>query len=175
MPHAGLGAEHLVLRETAEGVVAEAVVIGAREGTPFGLRYRLACDARWRVREAAFSLVGEERRLDLRADGEGNWRDGGGQAVAALQGCVDIDVSATPFTNTLPIRRLGLAPQTAVDIIVAYVAVPALTVASALQRYTCLETGRRYRYEGPLRRFTAELCVDQDGLVLDYPGLFRRA
>jgi len=39
------------------------------------------------------------------------------------------------------------------------------------QRYTCLERGL-YRFEAG--RFEAELPVDADGLVLDYPGLFRR-
>ena len=47
------------------------------------------------------------------------------------------------------------------------------------QRYTCLERdadGGLYRYEdrGTFRGFTADLPVDADGLVLDYPGIFRR-
>ena len=175
VPVEGVGAEHLSVRSTAEGVVAEGVVVGARHGAPYGLRYRVACDALWRVREAVLSLAGEDRRLHLRADGEGNWRDGDGQAVEALRGCVDIDISATPFTNTLPIRRLGLAPSEAREILVAYVAVPALAPEPVRQRYTCLEPGRLYRYEGLFRGYVGELPVDADGLVLDYPGTFRRA
>lgn len=87
---------------------------------------------------------------------------------------MDIDVSATPFTNTLPIRRLGLAPGEAREILVAYVAVPALVPEPVWQRYTCLEAGRRYRYEGLFRSYVGELSVDADGLALDYPGTFRR-
>ena len=41
------------------------------------------------------------------------------------------------------------------------------------QRYTCLEPGRRFRYEGLRTGFTAEIGIDDDGLVVDYPGLFR--
>lgn len=39
-------------------------------------------------------LAGEERRLHLRADGEGNRQDRGRQAAEALRGCVNIDGSA---------------------------------------------------------------------------------
>ncbi len=175
VPTKGAGAEHLSNRSIADGVVAEGVVVGARGGTPYGLHYRVACDRSWRVREAVLSLTGEERRLHLRADGEGNWQDGDGHEVEALRGCVDIDISATPFTNTLPIRRLGLAPGAAHEVLVAYVAVPALVPEPARQRYTCLEAGRLYRYEGLFRGYAGELPVDADGLVLDYPGTFRRA
>jgi uncharacterized protein len=169
----GEGAEYLSIRGTAEGIAAEGLVVGARHGLPYGLRYRIACDARWRVREAVLSLAGEDRRLHLLADGEGNWRDGDGHPVAALQGCVDVDISATPFTNTLPIRRLGLQPGEAREVAVAYVAVPALTPEPVRQRYTCLGAGR-YRYEGLFQGYMGELPVDADGLVLDYPGAFRR-
>ena len=33
---------------------------------------------------------------------------------------------------------------------------------------------RLYRYEAADRSFTADLTVDEDGLVIDYPGLFAR-
>lgn len=174
VPAESVGAERLSLRSSAEGVVAESVVVGARHGTPYGLRYRVVCDTRWRVREAMLSLAGEDRRLHLRADGEGNWQDGDGHPIEALRGCVDIDISATPFTNTLPIRRLGLAQDEARELLIAYVALPGLAPEPVRQRYTCLEAGQLYRYEGLFRGYVGELAVDADGLVLDYPGTLRR-
>jgi len=104
-----------------------------------------------------------------------------GEPVPALDGCIDVDISATPFTNTLPIRRLGLKPGEAANLKVAYLAIPEMRVEPARQRYTCLERddqGGLYRYEsldGEFAGFTADLPVDAGGLVLDYPGLFRRA
>ena len=41
------------------------------------------------------------------------------------------------------------------------------------QRYTNLGGGR-YRFESLDDDFTADLTVDEAGLVVDYPGLFRR-
>ena len=61
-----------------------------------------------------------------------------------------------------------------------YIAVPQMQVEVTEQRYTCLEvtsSGSRYRYESLVNGvslFTVELPVDRDGLVVDYPGLFRR-
>jgi uncharacterized protein len=46
------------------------------------------------------------------------------------------------------------------------------------QRYGCLEAqadGGLYRFDALTSGFTAELPVDAEGLVIDYPGLFRRA
>jgi hypothetical protein len=51
---------------------------------------------------------------------------------------------------------------------------PGLAVATDRQRYTCLEPNRRYRYESLDSDFTRDIEVDEDGLVVTYPGLFRR-
>ena len=42
------------------------------------------------------------------------------------------------------------------------------------QTYTCIEPGRRFLYEAADRSFSAELSIDGDGLVTDYPSLFER-
>jgi len=80
----------------------------------------------------------------------------------------------TPFTNTLPIRRLDLAEGQTADIRVVYVLLPELTITIDPQRYTCLRRGGRYRYESLDSDFVREIDIDTDGLVVTYPGLFRR-
>ena len=87
---------------------------------------------------------------------------------------MDIDIAATPFTNTLPIRRLQLAQGERRSLQVAYISTPDLQVTRVEQAYSCIELGREYRYEGIFRNFTANMKVDEDGLVLDYPTLFTR-
>lgn len=42
------------------------------------------------------------------------------------------------------------------------------------QRYTCLDAERRFRYEATDGTFSAEIDVDEDGLVRDYPPVYRR-
>jgi len=162
-----------------DGVVANGLVIGLEAGLPFRISYEIRCDERWRVREVWVAAPDSERPvLELLADGEGYWKRGGGEAVPELDGCIDVDISATPFTNTLPIRRLGLEPGEFEKPTVTYVRVPELLVGPERQRYGCLEAqadGGLYRFEALPSGFTAELPVDAEGLVIDYPGLFRRA
>jgi uncharacterized protein len=120
----------------------------------------------------------EHLRLVASDDGESHWKRRGGEPVPELDGCIDVDISATPFTNTLPIRRLGLEPGESEELTVTYIRVPELLVGPERQRYGCLEAkadGGLYRFEALPSEFTAELPVDADGLVIDYPGLFRRA
>jgi hypothetical protein len=173
----GEGIEHLAFeaKHGAKGAVirAESVVIGERYGKSYGLCYAIECDARWHVTWAALRVMGG-RSLVLHSDGEGHWRDGEGRPLDALDGCIDIDIAATPFTNTLPIRRLGLERGERRPICVAYIAAPELEPKPVEQAYVCIEPDREYRYEGIFRDFTANLRVDEDGLVIDYPTLFRR-
>jgi len=179
-PWTGAGLEHLALACDEEGVRADGVVIGVEGGFRFRVRYEVRCDAGWRVREASVVLLASAgASVRLFTDGEGHWTMPGGEPVPALDGCTDADISATPFTNTLPIRRLGLEPGEYANLEVAYVDVPGMRVELSRQRYTCLERGEhgglyRYEDEGLFHGFTADLPVDADGLVLDYPGLFRR-
>ena len=169
----GRGLQHVVVTERADAIVAEAVCIVAEEAV-FAARYRIQCDTAWRCRELDVEVIGAARRLRLRGDGHGHWTDGDGARLAALDGAIDVDLPITPFTNTLPIRRLGLAAGGSAELAVVYVRAPELSVEVDRQRYTCIEPLRRYRYEAVDGTFSAELEVDSRGLVLAYPGLFRR-
>jgi hypothetical protein len=104
------GLEHLrLVPSDGGGVVANGLVIGLQAGRPFRIGYEIRCDGLWRVREVRAAAPDSERRvLELLADGEGHWKRQGGEPLPELDGCIDVDISATPFTNTLPTRRLGL-------------------------------------------------------------------
>ncbi|MEH6436862.1 putative glycolipid-binding domain-containing protein [Massilia sp. DD77] len=173
----GGGTEHLALDLSLDGIVAEGVVVGPVtgvlfEGEPFGCIYRVRCDPDWRVRELALR-VGGGPSLALAADGEGHWTDGAGAPLPALDGCIDVDLACSPFTNTLPIRRLGEALRERQAIRVAFIAFPGLELKAWPQLYTRLDAGR-YLFESPEHDFRAEIETDEDGLVLRYPGLFTR-
>jgi hypothetical protein len=170
----GSGSEHLVLRQAPDSITAEAVVLsGIDDG--FGVRYRVLCDPTWRVRQVEVELMGSDKRLHLIADGEGRWLDDvARQTLRELDDLIDVDLAFTPFTNTLPIRRLGLKDGESADIMVVYVGVPDLTPIPDPQRYTCLAQGRRYRFESLDSDFVREIDIDAHGLVVTYPGMFRR-
>ena len=183
VPWQGHGLEHLRLVARDHGIEADAVIIGIRNGEAFRAHYEIHCDAHWRVRKLRVALLGPsgagQPEITLLSNGEGSWTTGSGDRIAAIEGCVDVDISVTPFTNTLPIRRLGLKPGGSADLHIAYIDVeaPELRLEPVRQRYTCLETnpsGAFYRFDALPGGFTAKLPIDADGLVTDYPGLFRR-
>jgi uncharacterized protein len=170
----GNGVEHTVVTCAQESNRADGVVISVAEGQHFAVRYQLRCDASWTLKHAWVEIVGDQRKVEFASDGRGRWTDASGDPLPSLDGAIDIDLSISPFTNTLPIRRLQLAKGSSAEIRAVYVHFPDLTIVSDPQRYTCLEPLRRYRYESLDSDFVREIEVDQEGLVVTYPGLFKR-
>jgi hypothetical protein len=170
----GKSFEHLVLKEGPDQIVAEAAVLGTVDDHVFAARYKILCDVHWRVRKIEISEIGSDHTTELVSDGVGNWVGGSAMAQPHLANAIDADISITPFTNTLPVRRLDLRNGQSQEILVVYIQLPNITITTDRQRYTCLEAGRRYRYESVDSDFTREIEFDAHGLVRDYPGLFRR-
>lgn len=177
-PNWTVGLEHLVVREGEDGIDADGLVLAHYEGTGLRMRYHVRCDTGWRVRQVEAQIEHEKTvHRKMSADGAGNWLDESGKPLDALAGCIDVDIMATPFTNTLPIRRLGLAVGESKEIAVAYIKIPDLKIERAAQRYTFLARDgdkSRYLYEGLGTDFKAELLVDAEGLVIDYQGIWER-
>jgi hypothetical protein len=169
----GVGLEHLLLSELA----ADSVVLALDEGHgPFRLTYRLTWDESWQLRDAELAVATGSftRSLSLQTDGRGHWRHRGGRAIDDLDGCLDVDIWPTPFTNSFPIRREAMALGERRQFRVAWIFAPDLTVHAQPQAYTRL-ADRLYLFENlDGSGFEAELPVDEDGIVLDYPELFRR-
>jgi uncharacterized protein len=167
------GLEHLLLRERQ----ADSVILAFDEAHgPYRFTYRLAWDESWRLRDAELVVLTERSRrsLSLQTDGDGHWRGGDGGSIDDLEGCTDIDIWPTPFTNTFPIRRAPMAIGERRAFRMAWVAAPHLTVRPQRQAYTRLAE-RLYLFESlDGSGFRAELPVDEDDIVIDYPDLFHR-
>ncbi|HET6300621.1 putative glycolipid-binding domain-containing protein [Microbacterium sp.] len=137
---------------------------------PFGeLVYVLSVDADWRFRSLDLSIG--ERSTSIRR-GPDAWAVDG-RRRPDLDDAEEVDISASPLTNTLPIRRLRLEVGQHADIVTAYVSVPDLEVVPDPQRYTRLGMDR-YLYESRDSDFTRTITVDEEGYVVRYPGLFLR-
>jgi uncharacterized protein len=172
------GLEHLVVEQTRDGIQADGLVLRYHNQQGLRIAYQIICDPDWRTRQMRVQLLGEGKtEVKASSDGKGSWTGSDGQTIEFLKGCLDVDVMATPFTNTLAIRRLGLAVGESTEIEVAYVRMPDLQLSRARQRYTCLEKNgesERYLYESLEGDFKAELAVDGEGLVIAYQGLWER-
>ncbi len=142
-------------------------------GSSASIRYAIGCRG-WTFSFAAISMRwrGTRRRLVAFRDLDGAWRVSR-RLHPDLSRCEDIDLSVTPSTNTIPIRRLRLRIGERADVTAAWVRFPELTVSPLAQRYTRLGENL-YRYENPASGFAAELETDDLGLVVRYPGLWER-
>jgi len=178
----GPGMEHLTLAGSDAGYLADACYIGrCDDSPPYRLHYEIDISPEWEMRSARFRLVSGPKSVEeasFSVDRNGAWRDANGAPLPDLAGCHEVDLFCSPFTNSLVIRRLGLARNESAEISVAYVEAPQLKVTPVRQRYTCIEPlgpeGGVYRYEPLFRGSTYDLQVDADGVVTDYPGAFRR-
>jgi hypothetical protein len=148
----GFGAEYVEV----DGTEANGTFIRVFRDAPLRVEYAVQCDEDWRTHHVEVRCGRKRIALD-----------------SLPAGCLDVDVMAATYTNTLPIRRLRLPIGEAREIDAAFVTIPDLEVRVARQRYTRLGPNE-YRYEGLETNFTAVLTVDDDGIVIDYPQLSRR-
>jgi hypothetical protein len=163
--------ESLVLTEKPEGIFVNSTIINHGEKL-FTIKYALICDPLWKVISLNLELVRTKEKIKLESDGHGNWSNDSG-VIPKLHGAIDIDITATPFTNTLPIRRLKLVKGHNAEILVVYITIPELSINIDRQRYTCL-FDRTFLFEQINTNFSRQIEVDKHGLVVLYPGLFKR-
>jgi uncharacterized protein len=136
------------------------------------LDYLVLCDADWQTRSASVSgWVGDETiSIDISVNEARRWRLNGVE-VPAVEGCLDIDLSFSPSTNLLPIRRLRLNVGDEVAATAAWLRFPDFRLEPLAQSYRRI-SGAGYSYESGSREFVAQLSVNEVGFVTSYPNLW---
>jgi hypothetical protein len=165
------GFEVLFARQDPDGLHFEGHVTAVEDREAWSVRYTLSLEPRWRTRTARVAIRSAtgEHLADLEADGRGAWRVDGTPAPH-LDGCLDVDLEASAFTNAFPVQRLDLATGAEAQAPAAYIRVRDARVERLEQSYRRLDD-TRYAYEAPDLEFEAELVYDGKGLILDYPGI----
>jgi hypothetical protein len=177
----GIGEEHLTARGVAVGTAP----------LPYRLDYELETGTGFVTTRLRVTSRGEgwRRELDLRRDEDGVWSVGAdedgnvdlpsaGGNTARFTDALDCDLGLSPVTNMMPILRHGLLDGGGpIEFTMAWVAVPALAVQADGQRYRHLKSAADHhvvRFEAIDSSFAADITVDADAVVLDYPGIARR-
>jgi uncharacterized protein len=163
------GFETLAIEDDADGLRARSVIIDNSD-EPFGLIADWRLDRNWVSRSLDLTLIrdGGMRALAIGRTGPQSWRING-EPRPDLDGCIEIDVSATPFCNGLALRRLGHEPG---ELTALYVLASDLSVQPSRQRYERAEAHWRYVDLGVAKGFEAILEFDSEGIVRRYEGLF---
>jgi|SRR5688500_1938599 len=168
------GREVATITRTARGWRLTGELDVAEPDDTATLRYAIECDPAWRTRSAVIEgeANGSPVRFSLVADGAGGWT-GDGVALPELAGALDVDLGFTPATNTLPIRRLGLAVGESAAVRSAWLRFPELRLEPLEQTYT-REAEHTFRYRAIVdgAPFVARLDIDAFGRVMRYEGLW---
>ena len=89
-----------------------------------------------------------------------------------MAGCIDVDLSFTPATNTLPIRRLQLPIGKEAVVRAAWLRFPTFTLEPLEQTYRRVGT-EIYQYETLAGKFVKKLTVNDAGFVTKYPRFWK--
>ena len=157
-----------------QGYLLNGHVLTVFAGRPHEVHYAIVCDHGWATREAHVVLAHDDdsRTIHLRRDALARWWQGE-RLIDELAGAMDVDISVTPATNTLPIRRLSLAIGHAAPADAAWIRIPEMVIERLPQHYT-RTSEHGYRYESGNGEFTAALTVDDNGVVMRYGELWER-
>jgi uncharacterized protein len=173
------GFEVAYFRGQEDGWAVDGTTAAVEDTQTWIVTYSIQLDAGWVTRSAriiARTAAGLRETL-LEVDQTGRWLVDGDQAPH-LDGCRDVDLESSAMTNALPVHRLGLAAGRQADAPAAYVRALDLSVERLEQTYRRIAdegARQRYYYAAPAFDFTSRLVYDESGLVLDYPGVARRA
>ena len=160
--------------ERNESITINGHITGVENGVPYYVNYILKTDVSWMVESISIGIESDRSyKLEFTKDEVEGWVDKENNPAPELAGCIDIDISLTPFTNTLPINRLNLKVSESKEISVLYFKLPEGEFKKVKQRYTNID-GRFYKYEGLDTGFSTVIEVDKFGFVVNYPGLWLR-
>lgn len=167
------GCEMVELQVENTEIHIDSTVLFLDSKGPVKIHYHLELDNFWTTKQIAIQS-GDGNELQLTSSGDGQWFGQDGQLLDALSGAIDIDISATPLSNSLPINRHSWQEGQARDFEMVYIAVPSMELQKVKQRYTCVKSTnpRTFRYQSA--NFESLIEVDDEGFVSDYPGLFSR-
>lgn len=168
---------------------------GIQTGPGYSARWVLEALDDWKTQAIQVHVHSEgwNRHLELERDANGVWTSrtsvSGAQPTELagpemapgivpgedLDAALDCDLGLRPVTNTMPIRRLDLltrnVPET--KLIMAWIEMPSLRVIASDQYYSSIDE-RMVRYQSGTRGVDAQLTVDEDGVVLNYPDMAKR-
>jgi uncharacterized protein len=171
--------ESVRVQVSGKRIKANGRIVAAATATnpAFGAYYDVQTDESGATKRLGMTvtLAERERVLSIARDEENMWlvTDHQGVRRAAYDGALDVDVVFSPYFNALPIRRLGLHQRSdSTTLPVVYVNVPDMTVTAASVSYASTGSLQGIKLRSPVADTTVR--VDEEGFIVDYPGLAER-
>lgn len=164
--------ENCIVHYQSHRILVRSCILGIANEQPFKVDYRLSLDHSWRTLNVDVVIQTDNTFTSRQytTNGRGQWYINNAP-LPEMDGCEDVDISLTPLTNTLPIRRLNLKTDERQQINVLYIDVLQRDIRPETQYYTCLGPDR-YLFETGDGGFKAEIETDEQLWVKRYPNLF---
>jgi hypothetical protein len=165
------GHEWARLYDLGSTPVLRGTAVFQEDHIPGRLDYKIMCSPHWETRSAVILgwVGGEKVDLRIKKTPAHGWLLNG-VSVPGLKACLDIDLSFSPSTNLLPIRRLNLKVGQEAEVRAAWLTFPDLGL-QPLVHWFRRESQDLYFYRSDTG-FTANLRVNEAGFVVDYPPLW---
>lgn len=163
------GTDRCTLSRLDSGWMLVGQAIWHDDGTDNLLSYDVRCAPDWQSLSAdvAGEVDGRSIALKLLKTDHGWTLNGVLQPCGA--DCIDLDLSFTPATNLLPLRRCDLGPAKKARVRAAWLTPKLGSVEPLSQMYTGISSDR-VQYSSAT--FEAELTVHPSGFVTHYPDIW---
>jgi hypothetical protein len=159
--------------EMGKSIAVNGHITGEVEGTLFYVYYKLTADLLWNIKTVAINCQSDSSFKMSFKKKNNQWFNERSELLSKFNDCTDIDISITPFTNTLPINRLNLPAGSSKEDTVLYINLPTGECKPVRQRYTNLGN-KIYKYENLVSGFISNIEVDENGYVINYSGIWSR-
>jgi uncharacterized protein len=165
--------EYAVLVTSSGSHLISSSIVGIYKGKKYRVDYIIKTNSRWQVKylELQSMVNNKSRKYLLASDSRAQWTLDG-EKTQRFAGCTEVDISLTPFTNSLPVNRLKMRKKESQIIDVVFVDVLEGKIKRVKQQYTKL-SDRSYKFQNVPNDFEAILTTDRTGFVRNYPGLFK--
>ncbi|MGA4719802.1 putative glycolipid-binding domain-containing protein [Fictibacillus nanhaiensis] len=168
------GFEYLELSYGDKIIQAESTVLFIEGGVPQRVTYSIIFGQGWVVKHLCIMNHTQNKTLSLSSNGNGCWFDDNGDEIQSLRSAVDIDISCTPFTNSLPINRQSWTLDEPKLFEMVYISAHDLSFKKVKQIYKLIHEDETRTFHYRSDTFESPVIVDKNGFVLDYPELFTR-
>lgn len=168
------GCEFARISQRSSAIHVESTVIFFNGNSPVQIDYFIDTDNLWATKKVLVQTK-KGKNLEINATGTGKWFDQHGKELEELRGAIDVDLSVTPFSNSLPVNRYDWELNQRREFEMVYIDIPQFKLHKMKQTYTFIERKkgiRIFKYQSP--NFEAFISFDESGFVIDYPELFSR-
>lgn len=136
------------------------------------LDYVVRCDHGWRSLGADVAGRHGDRAISVRIERSPEGWTLNGSAVPGLEDAADVDLSFTPATNLMPLRRLLADGAAALEVRAAWLRYPGCDLVPLDQTYDTGASAELVSYRARQTGLVTRLCVDRSGFVTLYPDLW---